>query len=516
MLHGLLKSLLGTLVSLMFVVSGFNVYARVGADASVPAPVEPGTVDDAELAQGLELYESGDYAAAWRLFHSACDRGLPMGCNNVGIMLGFGTLGPVDVARAEVYLQRACDQGVGMACGNLGRLLARGGRPAAEIERGIALLARGCEIGSASACTKYGEIQSPFMTIALRPDAVGSQAAYRRGCELNDPVACENLALLLVQGLQGRSEPDQARAAATHGCLVLQDAANCVLLAMRIPGIDSTYLEASRWLAYACRYGDGDACLTGPLMATRGVRIRPATHEQRLVHEAEACATGVGDGCAEYGQHLFDGAGVPQDRVRAVAIFRQGCAANSGESCARLGVAAGLGQGMVRDDDAAARWFERACDLDSANGCFNLSRARALGVGVARDSALADRFRRRSCDLGYEPACIELAHVLLQQEGAPATVDAPSAALALLDQGCAAGGLQSCREAYRVLMMVPGTPVQLAPRMTRALDYARRVCTLERGSNCAVTADPSLQARLAEVQAMIARCEANGDMSRCQ
>lgn len=501
---------------LLLVLIGFNIYARIGEEPAVPSPIEAGSIVDADLADGLRYEQAGDFLSAWQLYNEACNRGLAMGCNNVGVMLQTGMAGSPSPDQAVPYFERACRAGVGMACGNLGTLLARTGRPRFDQAEGLALMERGCSIGSASACLKFGRALLPLDQAGLRPDARAATAAFDRGCDLNDPQACENLVRILVEGWGGRTDLSRARRVALRGCQELQNSSSCRALAIDLSGNDRFHLQAVRWLASACRYGDTLACLIGPLLLVSGPRADIPTREERVARLPADCTTGDGDACSEYGQLLSEGLGLPKDMDRAVALFRQGCQLESGDACMRLGALASRGEAIPRDLPTAANLYRKACELDNGEACYRLASATRIGAGVPQNSRAADRLTAQACDMGHQPACIEVAGVLAERSDHSSTSTGMEPEIALLDRGCSAGNSASCREAASLLVRRPGAPVELAQRFERSLGYSRKACEIDGGSNCAVTADPAALNRLRQIREMIARCAAENDMSNCE
>jgi TPR repeat protein len=86
-------------------------------------------------------------------YERGCAQGDMAGCNNLGTVYQFGSLGFRDPAKAAGLYERACSNGQMDGCANLGRVLIEApGAVAEQRERGRALLVKACAAGIARAC----------------------------------------------------------------------------------------------------------------------------------------------------------------------------------------------------------------------------------------------------------------------------------------------------------------------------------------------------------------------------
>lgn len=203
------------------------------------------------LMRGEEVAQ--DTNLAWTLNQESCDNGDAKGCTNAGIMLKAGTgvqpdaelaftlfqisceakevegcfelaaayhkgMG-VDADRTEAlkYDDMACELGSGGSCYNIGRFLINESSAEEEEQIGWSKIARACQAGTPQACIMLQRAESTPSTLdeilkqcnqdvavaclslgtyhqSLRESGSQNRAmeAFRRSCELGDPVGCSS------------------------------------------------------------------------------------------------------------------------------------------------------------------------------------------------------------------------------------------------------------------------------------------------------------------------------------
>jgi TPR repeat protein len=227
------------------------------------------------------------------------------------------------------------------------------------------LFERGCALGVGGACA---------MVAALSPnDGAAEEAAWERGCELQDARSCYALA--------GRIRPtDAVRAEALHTEArryyprVANDDATAAftlgwLYETGTGGPPDAGL-AARWYAHACSRDKIDACTA---------RDRVAANDPR-----GACWTGDAAACWRAWANTHESA--PDV---ALGDAQHGCDLGHGQSCAAVATTL-----SATDAKTATAWWGRACALNDGQGCLVLGRdMRTAGAATTATQPLFDRAR---------------------------------------------------------------------------------------------------------------------------
>lgn len=245
-----------------------------------------------------------------------------------------------------------------------------------------------------------------------------------------------------------------------------------------------------------CHAGDVFAChWVGIAESARGDDAAAAPRFQA------ACEAGLADACAALGVAYEDGLGVPKDLERAFALYVRACDAGSGHGCNNLGVAWFHGRGTAKAPLKSTPLYERACRLGWDFGCINHAFAVAEGRGVPKDLGYAAATWRRLCP-DYDTACRHLANLVAN--------DDLHQAIPIAEEGCRAGGLESCAQAALFL--------RKADRLPEATRYARTACSRGDDVSCywlGVILDQQNPAEDAEVERTLGRVCAHGDSDAC-
>ncbi len=293
-------------------------------------------------------YGSGtarDVPYAERLYRSACEAGVGLGC------AGWGWVSKAPVSedafrRARPLLESACALDDAEACVSVGllHLEGRGGavqatEGEARLRRGLGLLASACEAGEGTACARAATL------FEAGPEPVRDDAralvSLQRACEAGVPGGCSALALRYLTG-RGVA-PDRARAL-------------------------ELYRRVSELFRDACEAGESSACaeLGQAFAVGQGGVADPA---RALVYQEKACALGQSASCLGAAERLRQGSeGVPPDatrasslEARAEALLDAACGSGSGVACLSL---------AERVTPERARALRRkACELGQSRAC---------------------------------------------------------------------------------------------------------------------------------------------------
>lgn len=122
-----------------------------------------------------------DRARAAALYTQACDAGLDVGCELLGIhyLVGMGV--PRDQARAAALYERACTGGRAPSCKLLGTSYLRGTGVRKDARHAAALFKQACDSGEAKGCQSLGELYEKGR--GVRKDVRRAAQLYEQACE---------------------------------------------------------------------------------------------------------------------------------------------------------------------------------------------------------------------------------------------------------------------------------------------------------------------------------------------
>jgi TPR repeat protein len=252
--------------------------------------------------------------------------------------------------------------------------------------------------GKADARVWCGE-DDPSCVPATGPRSI---AGLSDACDEGDAKACVQLAgILLDEG----PDRDLGRAA-----VVLRTACDrgfvraCTILGwqyesgMGVPQRDLA--EAARWYTRACDLRELRGCggLAWAYLDGRGVKKdRARAHELGM----RACDGGAPHGCAAAAYSL-----PVKDPSRAAALLERGCNGGDPSSCAFFADVLARGAGVAQDRRRALRLAQSSCERD-LNGCYVAGSI----LSESEDEAERDRGRKAledACRQGHDAACAKL------------------------------------------------------------------------------------------------------------
>ena len=122
--------------------------------------------------------------------------------------------------------------------------------------------------------------------------------------------------------------------------------------------------------AAACDHGDDAACdrLTGAYLHAHA-NDKAAALQQRL------CDSGRRYFCPSYALVLYEGRGIPQDRMRAILLFQSTCQYDP-KGCGEYGALYVGGQGVRQDVQFGLELLELACRNHDEQSCRDIARVR--------------------------------------------------------------------------------------------------------------------------------------------
>ncbi|WP_373490604.1 tetratricopeptide repeat protein [Parasphingorhabdus sp.] len=149
-----------------------------------------------------------------------------------------------------------------------------------------------------------------------------------------------------------------------------------------------------------CKRGSGAACAEAATIIREGTAAYinlPLSHDtarrgcEELGHQ---------NSCAVQALALYRGAGVAQDRARALTLWDAACTAKADLGC-RLQAGSLFNESTNTAEHATAlQLFTTACSAKASWGCAGLAYAYHLGRGTTKDAAKAAGFARSACEDG--------------------------------------------------------------------------------------------------------------------
>lgn len=213
--------------------------------------------------------------------------------------------------------------------------------------------------------------------------------AFRRGCQLDHPPACYEVAEQLPKLRDDRHARDRAQARRTELHVAACDAGHgrsCYRLGEdhhNTPQGASWYAKSVPLYRAACDKGDAEQCslLAYNYREGRGVKKDRSRSAELL---AQACKDGDGYSCDLLARVLVKGDGIPADPRRAEALFERACNLDPPyHGCLEVAerfVAAG-------ETTKAVPWLRRGCPDPELHSDPNACRARealcAAGIAEA-------------------------------------------------------------------------------------------------------------------------------------
>jgi TPR repeat protein len=292
-------------------------------------------------AKDTDQDDGDDHVLAARdAFATACDHGNAEGCREAARVMYTWKRWRGD-AETIPALEKGCTAGDGRACDVAAMRL---GEDPADFPRRLALYKRGCDQGDLTACNDEAVMLVDGQGTA--PDKPAGIALYRKACDGGVGLACSNL------GWQAEhaDAPDLTEAARLYDLACAKDPATCP--------------AGARFYARRCQAADADRCRHG---ADAWMKLKGEIGDDERELYERGCEQGVTSAC--YGAGL---AVQKDDRKKARAYFTKACDGGSAEGCNSLGVTFAKSQDWKTARDA----YEKGCQLGLAVACDNLAAAK--------------------------------------------------------------------------------------------------------------------------------------------
>jgi TPR repeat protein len=274
-----------------------------------------------------------------RMLGDACSLGDMQACAFAGRMWIDGRGVDPDVERGIGMLVRACDGGIPLACAVAVRWLAepthaREQKDAVDLRARLEIERACLDSEPGEACYEAGRCFY-FGRNAFPRDPVRAVEAYRRGCNLADSRACNNLGDALAYG----------------------------------DGVERDVTRSAAMFEKACRLGEALGCANLGHMFERGEGVVRDRGRARDLYRA-ACASGEVYGCLHEEMMVAVDAGVSKDPQRALGYWQRACVAADARACAFVGVMYEDGaDDRTRETSKSLDAMSRGCRLGNAHAC---------------------------------------------------------------------------------------------------------------------------------------------------
>lgn len=220
--------------------------------------------------------------------------------------------------------------------------------------------------------------------------------------EANDPAGQTGLAIALLEGRDGMARnPGQALVLLSRAAERDQPEALHRLGSLHFFGVATTRNPAKgmEYLRRAADLGWPAACELLGIINLEGLNGVPANHTQAVVWLRKAAEAGLPTSQALYGDRLWHGDGVAQDREVALSWLRKAADKDVPLAMDRLGVFMINGEGLPRDVEKGLALLQRSAAKGDAFAAENLGRLYWFGNdAVGKDHGRAIPLLRQAAE----------------------------------------------------------------------------------------------------------------------
>lgn len=416
----------------------------------------------------------------FEMFQVACDSGFKHACTFTAKLIQRGSFGRKYLVDAELITdlyRRGCELGAAESCYLLAGRLRYGRGVDEDLEQAIAVAKKACEANSDRGCTRFRTYR-----YSIFDDEEASSHEIR--CTAGRPQDCFWAGMALLDAPKVRPNRPRALELLERGC-DSDDPLACQALASAILEVDTGRGSlADDLLVKACDLGQMKACFQLARRHDQGL-VANAKHNldsARMLYE-RACKGDYARACwraSENHRYRPGDNGLEDARYWA----DQGCIRNEGRSCLRMARWNRSGKGGKEDLPYARLMFQRTCNLGVSLGCHFLAEMleSATGVSSGRLSPEVDSpspdpigaayYYARACDDAYSPACTALARMYREGSGVARN---EQEALKYTKKACTVGGDWAHRACERVAIYL-AYRLEDAPTPKRAREFLLAAC----------------------------------------
>jgi TPR repeat protein len=306
---------------------------------------------------------------------------------------------------------------------------------------------------------------------------------YERGCDADEPSACNNLAFVLSRGAEGVAVDREKALTLYEKACSLSYGKGCMNRGAAYTNANPPELtKALEYYAKACDLKEATACVIAGWAYAEGRGTAPSDDVSYQMFK-KGCDEGNERACGAMGSRIALGLGVAKDVERGGEMMRVACDTGAGEACKNLGALILDGKLGPKDAEKAHEAFEKGCKAGEGGACKMVGNNRASGTGTKTDLPGALEAYRAGCDVNDVGACILAGQMLRDGKGSEKN---PTDAAKLFEKACKAGSGAGC-EAFGVALFMT--------KDARATDATTDACKKGRGASCRAIIERNLTAK---------------------
>jgi len=176
---------------------------------------------------------------------------------------------------------------------------------------------------------------------------------------------------------------------------------------------------------------------------------------------------------------MYDyGAGVKEDKPKAIKLYEEVCNFSHSLACKRLGEMYEKGEGVKKDINKTIKLYKKSCNLNNALACNNLAYIYRSGTETKKDIYKAIKIYQKSCDLNNSLACKNIGE--MYEKGKEVKEDI-NRAIEVYTKSCNLGNSTICKNLG--FLYIKGEKVE--KNITKSINFYNKSCDLNNSLSCA-------------------------------
>lgn len=223
-----------------------------------------------------------------------------MNFRHIPILLAFCTAPALADMKEDV---EACHRGDKVSCEDVADAYDAGDGVPHDQAKALEYYNKACQMDSAYGCRRYGIFIDPyFEEYKVVKNQQGSAAAYKKGCDLNDAGACNNLAVNYRDGIGVEKNILLAKQYLTKACYDIEEGEGAACLSLGYmysegKGIKADQIKARAIYQKGCdEFEHAASCYNLAIMYEYGEGGAPDSKLEKAYYK-KACEYGDEDGC---------------------------------------------------------------------------------------------------------------------------------------------------------------------------------------------------------------------------
>ena len=173
---------------------------------------------------------------------------------------------------------------------------------------------------------------------------------------------------------------------------------------------------------------------------------------------------------------MYDyGAGVKEDKAKAIKLYSEVCEFSHSLACKRLGEIYENGDGVKKDINETIKLYQKSCDLNNDLACNNL--AYIYTRGIEKDISKAIKIYQKSCDLNNSLACKNIGDIYEKGKDVKQNINK---AIKVYIKSCNLGNGSMCKNLG--FLYLKGKKVE--KNITKSILFYTKSCDLNNSTSC--------------------------------